>query len=246
MRKEELQDFVKTRPPLFWWLLLNILAITFAISSWVVCLNLFRDPTHPLSYELMFKVKRVPELEAYHERTLPRGVKTADPVELDALLRKLTPEQRAAFNNDILREYLTNYKRSELLTYIEGSFRIESLRPLTADDFLPSGLLLHCQAVIKAESTGQPLPYPVTLALYLPANEFPADAFSPGDLIELNKKGHGVALIHVSIEENSDGDSLALSAVHLRAGQFASPEDRPPLRITPPLKANPKAPFPPR
>jgi hypothetical protein len=61
MAKQEIEEFVKSRPPLFWWLLANILAIAFAITSWVICLNLFRDPTNAKSYQLMIKVGRLPQ-----------------------------------------------------------------------------------------------------------------------------------------------------------------------------------------
>jgi len=55
----------KKGPPMFWWLLANILAIAFAVSSWVICLNLFRDPTNPTSYKLMMMAKRLTPLESY-------------------------------------------------------------------------------------------------------------------------------------------------------------------------------------
>lgn len=245
--KNDLQDFVKTRPPLFWWLILNILAITFAISSWIVCLNLFRDPTHPLSYELMFKVGRVPELQAFPtQRSLPKVQKTASAVEADTIFRQFSPDDLQKFNKTILREYLTNYRQSELLTCLVGEFTVISARPLDEEDFLSPGLLVRAQATIQPEADAAPIPYPVQIELFYLGEDIPKDTFSPGHLISLKKNQDCAALINVSHSDSAEGNSLFLSLVPLRSGPVRDDEKATLFTITPPEKANPKAGLPAR
>lgn len=245
--KNDIQDFVKTRPPLFWWLLLNILAITFAICSWVVCLNLFRDPTHPLSYELMYKVGRVPKLEAFlSKKSLPKISKTATAVEIDSLFRKFNNDEIAEFNKAVLREYLTNYHKSELLTCLIGDYTVISARPLDSDDFLSSGIVVRAQSTIQPEIDVPPVPYPVRVEIYYLGADFSKDTFLPGQLISLNKYEDCAALINVSQYDTKEGDSLFLSLVPLRAGPVSDAEKKVLYKISPPEKANLKAGFPAR
>lgn len=245
--RNDIQDFVKTRPPLFWWLLLNILAITFAIVSWVVCLNLFRDPTHPLSYELMFKVGRVPELEAFpSKRSLPKIHKTATAVEADSLFRKFSANDLLEFNTAILREYLTNYNKGVLLTCLTGEFTVISSRALDSEDFLSPGIIVKAQSTIQPEVDAPPVPYPVRVEIFYPGVDIPKGTFSPGQLISLNKYRNCAALINVSHYDTKEGASLFLSLVALRTGPLLDEEKKRLFIISPPEKANPKAGLPAR
>ena len=147
----DLRDLTRKRPPLFWWLLANILAIAFAIASWVVCLNLFRDPTHPTSYEWMLKVGRIDPLESFSPTTAPTPVKVSSPLELEAQFQSISDDELVVLNHELRRSYLTNFERSRTLTYVTGEFRILEVRALTSDDFLTSGAVVKAQALIRPD-----------------------------------------------------------------------------------------------
>ena len=158
MAKQEIEEFVKSRPPLFWWLLANILAIAFAITSWVICLNLFRDPTNAKSYQLMIKVGRLDPLEKFIPTSAPKPRRTADPPELEAEFERFKNEDLQALNHELLRAYVTNYDKSEFLTYVKGEFKILSTRTLTDEDFLPSGIVVKAQAQVGTFLPQRPSP----------------------------------------------------------------------------------------
>ncbi|MGJ8695115.1 MAG: hypothetical protein ACSHYF_02275 [Verrucomicrobiaceae bacterium] len=244
MAKQDIEDFVKSRPPLFWWLLANILAIAFAITAWVVCLNLFRDPTHPTSYKLMMKVGRIHPLEQFDPTTAPAPRKSAGALELEEEYRRFDDDDLRRLNHELKRAYLVNYVKSrKFLTYVRGEFRIISSRPLTPDDFLPSGVVVRAQAMVKPDDLGESLAYPVFIECLFPAIDYPADPFTPGDLLVLKKIPDCAAILNVGNLE-FDGDSaLYLTLVPLCAVDYVLPSGET-ITISPPEMANVSAALP--
>jgi hypothetical protein len=243
MAKQEIEEFVKGRPPLFWWLLANILAIAFAITSWVVCLNLFRDPTNSTSYQLMVKFGRLDPLERFVPTTAPKPRRTADPLALEAEFERYKNEDRERLNDELLRAYVTNYDKSELLTYVKGEFKILSTRTLTNKDFLTSGIVVRAQAQVKPDSVSDPLDYPVFIECIFPTEDDASALFAPGDSLVLEKVRDCAAILHVSSIEYEGYEVLYLTVVPLCGDNYPLPDGKQ-ITVKPPEMANVEAPLP--
>lgn len=244
MAKAELEDFIKSRPPLFWWILVNTLAIAFAITSWVVCLNLFRDPVHPLSYKMMLKVGRLSPLENFAESSPPKAQHTFDQISLDAFANSLPASEWEQFNRSLRRAYLSNFKKEEQLAYVTGDYRILSVRKLTSEDFLSPGLLLEMQAEIRPQPDQPPVPYPVMASLILPGDPADPSLFPVQSTLRLERDPFRMALLDLSRIKVGLDSLVKVTLVPLRGIKFDSPLG-PPYQIIIPEKANPGAPLPP-
>ncbi|MCH1510750.1 MAG: hypothetical protein L7T84_16205 [Akkermansiaceae bacterium] len=237
MARLELDDLPKKRPPLFWWLLANILAIAFAIASWVVCLNLFRDPTHPTSYDLMLKVGRIDPLESFTPTTAPTPKKVSNPLELEAQFQKISDKDLNILNRELRRSYLTNFNRSRTLTYITGEYQVSEVRALTGADFLTSGAVIKAQALVRPNKIGDPIPYPVFIECLFPSEDDATSLFNIGDMLVLKKIPDCAAIINVDRTPYEDNSALFLTVVPLCAVDYPTTDGNS-ISISPPDKAN--------
>ena len=231
-------DFpTKRKPPLFWWFLTNILALAFAITSWVVCLNLFRDPTDPKSYNLMLKVGRIEPLQAFTRLELPPPRSVSDPLELEARYQSYSEKELETLNHELKRAYLTNFDRAQFLTYVTGNFKILETRELTPEDFISPGIALRAQAMVIRDQVTDPIPYPVFIECIFPTEDPVNGFFEVGNVIMLEKQPNYAALINVSTTEFDERNALFLTIVPLHATTFTSPLEKV-FSIKPPERAN--------
>ena len=95
-----------------------------------------------------------------------------------------------AFSNKILlRDYLENFKRTESVIYISGSFTVTKVRELQPDDLFIDGI------AISAHLTDFPK---ASIELILPGATLASDeSINPGQSLELTKPFFA-ALIHVA------------------------------------------------
>ncbi len=243
MARTDSDDHRKKGPPLFWWLLANILAIAFAITAWVVCLNLFRDPTNPTSYDLMMKVGRIDPLEAFTRKTAPAPTKINSPQKLEAQFKSFSKSDLETLNHELRRSYLTNYDKPQFLTYVEGEFRITAVRELTDGDFLSPGVVVKAQALVRPDAVADPIPYPVFIEVLFPSQDVAADSFQVGNTLTLTKRRNYAAILNVGTIAFEDRSVLFLTLVPLAAVEHQT-EGEQTFKITPPAKANLKAPLP--
>jgi hypothetical protein len=231
-------DFpTKRKPPLFWWFLANILALAFAITAWVVCLNLFRDPTNPKSYDLMLKVGRIDPLKAFTRLELPTPRSVSDPLELEARYQSYTDKELETLNHELKRAYLTNFNRAQFLTYVTGNFKVLEIRELTSDDFISPGIAVRAQALVIRDQVTDPIPYPVFVECIFPTDQPAISAFEVGNVIMLKKQPNYAALIHVTTTDFDERNALLLTLVPLHATEFTSPLEKI-FKIKPPERAN--------
>jgi hypothetical protein len=228
----------KKRPPLFWWFLANTLAIAFAITAWIVCLTLFRDPTHPTSYLLMMKVGRIDPPAHFTAETAPAPEKINDPRELEARFKPFDPSERETLNRELRRAYLTNFEKAPFLTYVTGEFQIVESRLLGEDDFFSPGLAVKAQALVRPDAVADPLPYPVFIECLLPGSVDDAPTVTPGFSFTLEHDPHCAALLNVGTTWLDEREVILASVVPLAAGDFPTGE-RSIFEITPPPMANP-------
>lgn len=238
-----LEEPPPSRPAYFWWLLANALALCFAVISWAVCLHVFGNPEIPRNYDILGKLGRLPELKRYTVLDVPGGNALA-PKELYKKYFGITPEQLLRVNALLMRNYLTNFDRPLLLTYIEGDYQITDARELRANDFFNPGAVIRAQALVKPDDFTKPMPYPVFIE-YLFPTDHPSAAgfFKPGDVLGVKKSPNCAAVVHVDMVINDDEPALLLTAIPIAYGSYQIGE-KASFTIEPPVQLRPSAGFP--
>jgi hypothetical protein len=234
----------KKRPSVFWWVLFHLVAIALAVVSWVTCLFLFNYPERPRNYEWLRTLGRLAPITSFLPLEAPEGT-GADPIALYDKYSRLGPPQLEALNLYLRRSYLTNYSSARFNTYVEGSYRVISSRPLRAGDFFYPGLVITLQGYVDLEELDEPTPYPVFIDLMLPLSEESQSApFEPGTPFPLKKIDHRAAVLNVSKSFFRDEPAYHLTAVPLSYKNYLDAEKKPlPLKVPDPL--NLIAPIPP-
>ena len=246
MPRDAIQKIARKRPPIFWWILANLLAAAFAVISWTTCLYIFNFPEKAANYDLLRKLKRLPPVLDFAPSEAPEG----DPANPKVTFKKFFPvEERAldALNARLKRNYLTNFKDGSYLTYVEGDYRVTELRPLTTTDFFHPGLALRLQAFVvpdEVNELNEATDYPVVLELLLPGSEdLNASFFKVGDLLSFNMPAHRLAVLHVSRVSERSEPVICLTAVPLSYVNHRNADGKA-LPLAPPDPLNLVAPFP--
>lgn len=232
-----------SRPAYFWWLLANALALCFATISWALCLHIFGNPEIPRNYQILGMLGRVPELKRYTVLDVPNGNSLA-PRELYKRYFGYTDEQRVRANTLLIRNYLTNFDRPLLLTYIEGDYQVEKIRKLGPEDFFDPGIAVRAQALVKPDDFTKALPYPVFVEYIFPTKEADAaDAFKIGDVLSVKKSPNCAAVVHVANIIHEDEPALLLTVIPIAYGTYQI-GDSDSFEIEPPVELRPAAGFP--
>ena len=231
------------RPAYFWWLLANGLAVCFAVFSWVICLHIFRHPENPRNYEILRKLKRLPELKRYGMLEAPSAV-SLGPKELYRKFFGFDEAGRKRLNEALLRNYLVNFERPLLLTYIEGNYRVQEVRPLGAKDFFEPGFAVRGRAMVKPDEFTEAAPYPVLIEYLFPTVDRAAFSwFKPGDTLSVSKVPNCAAVLNVSKVTVDDEQVLCVTVVPIVYGDYQVGADRS-FSIEPPDYFKPGASFP--
>ncbi len=230
------------RPAYFWWLLANALALCFAVISWAVCLHVFGNPEIPRNYQILGKLGRLPVLKRYTVLDVPNGNALA-PKELYKRYFGYSEEQRVRVNSLLMRNYLTNFDRPLLLTYVEGDYQVEQVRKLDSNDFLDPGIVIRAQALVKPDDFTKPMPYPVLIEYVFPTNRTSAaDLFKAGDILSVKKSPNCAAVVHVSKIINDDEPALLLTVIPIAYGSYQLGDSS--FQIEPPAVLRPERGFP--
>jgi len=228
------------RPTYFWWILGNVLALCFAVLSWVVCLLVFGNPEVPRNYEILRRLGRLPQLKRYTVLDVPNG-NLLDPKGLYSKLYDLTGEPLARFNAQLMRNYLTNFSHPQALTYIEGDYQVEKVRVLGKSDFLPSGFAIRARAMIKPDDFTKPAPYPVLIEYLFPTKDTAlAREFHEGDILAVKKSPNCAAIIHVGRVKEGDESVVGLTVIPIAYGPYRI-GDTITFTIDPPPEVRPAA-----
>jgi hypothetical protein len=232
-----------SRPAYFWWLLANVVALCFAVISWAVCLYVFGHPENPRNYVILGKLGRLPVLKRYTVLDVPNG-NALLPKELYKRYFGYTEEQRVRANILLMRNYLTNFDRPLLLTYIEGEYQVGEVRKLRSTDFLDPGIVIRAQALVKPDDFTKPLPYPVFIEYLFPTNQAEAASlFKSGDILSVKKSPNCAAVVHISKIVRNDEPALLLTAIPIAYGSYQLGEMGS-FQIEPPALLRPAAGFP--
>ena len=231
------------RPAYFWWLLANALALSFAVVSWAVCLDIFGNPENPRNYQILGKLGRLPVLKKYPLTDVPDG-NALSPKELYKWYFGYTEEQRVRANSLLMRNYLTNFDRPLLLTYVEGDYQIEKVRKLGPKDFFDPGIVIRAQALVKPDDFTKPMPYPVFIEYVFPTPQAEAaGSFKPGDLLSVKKSPNCAAVVHIGKIVRDDEPALLLTVIPIAYTSYQL-GDTGSFQIEPPTNLRPAAGFP--
>jgi hypothetical protein len=231
------------KPAYFWWLLANALALCFAVFSWMFCLHVFGNPEIPWNYEILRKLKRLPELKRYTVLDVPNG-NALSPKELYQKFFGASDEQVARVNSLLMRNYLTNFDRPLLLTYVEGKYQIEEKRALNGTDFFSPGVVVRAQALVKPDEFTNPAPYPVLIEYVFPTKDPAAPGrFNPGDILDVKKSPNCAAIVHVDKVVKDDEPALLLTVIPIAYGPYQVGKSGS-FSIEPPDSLHPAAKFP--
>ena len=243
MPAEDIKEFIRKRPPFFWWTLANLLAAAFAVISWTTCLYIFNYPEKPANYEILRSLKRLAPVTAFTPADAPDG----DPADPKIAFRKffsLDDSRLESLNLAQKRDYLTNYEESTLLTYIEGDFIVSDVEQLTADHIFHPGLAIRAQATVETGERDEEALYPVVIELLLPTAESPTETFfKKGDSLTLSRATHRAAVLAVTKLGTQEKPLVCLTVVPLSSDNYRAP-DATPLPLSPPDPLNLEATFP--
>lgn len=226
------------RPAYFWWFLANLLALCFAVTSWLVCLHVFGNPEIPRNYELLRKIGRLPEIKRYTVLDVPNG-NLLDAAGLYARFIGMEPPALQSLNSQFVRNYLKNHERPLALTYVEGTYRVMAVRKLDRGDFIRSGMVVRARAMVAPDEFHKAAPYPVLIDYVFPTvSSTSLGAFAAGDLLEVRKSPNCAAILHVDRVEVEGQTMVCATVVPIaygtyRVGKSDSFEIEPPEEVSP-------------
>lgn len=220
-----LDDPPPSRPQYFWWLLANALALCFAVISWALCLHVFGHPEIPRNYRFLEKIGRAPVLERYTVLDAP-NVAALDPRDLYRRFFALDEGDRERLNVVLLRNYLTNFERPLMLTYIQGDYRVGQVRALDGNDFIAPGFVVRARAMVKPDDFTEAAPYPVIIEYLFPTTQVEmAGVLNEGDTLEVRKSPNCAAILHISRTLEDDEPALLLTVVPIAYGPYRIDEN---------------------
>lgn len=252
----------KRRPNFFWWTLINALALAFAVLSWTGFSFLFNFPEKPWNYSVLQKLGRLPEITFFEGSDLPKAT-TLPPQQLYRIIyqrregetgfsKLLDPTTLQTLNQQLKRNYITNFKKPMNLNYVRGTWRILSVRELNENDFVPQGFAVLAQALAiptDQENSTNPelLPYPVELEIILPTQpgtQIPSDTEITADnSFELDRARNGLIIVHIARGGTNDEPISRLTTIPLLENPFPLAKDAR-IELSAPTKLNPKGSFP--
>jgi hypothetical protein len=236
--RKAIEEDTPHRPAYFWWFLANTLALCFAIVSWVVCLDIFGNPENPRNYGILKKLGRLPELRRYTVLDVPNG-NALPAIELYGKYFGLEEKNRERLNKLLMRNYMRNFNKNLLLTYVEGEYQVSDVRKLSLGDFMHPGFAIRAQAMVKPDDFTEAVGFPVVIEYIFPTEDKgAADTFSIGDVLEVNKNPNCAAVVHVSKMVVEDEPALLLTAIPIaygpyRVGNAKSFSIEPPKELSP-------------
>ena len=184
------EDIAPRRPVWFWWLLVNLLALCFAVLSWTLDIEVFGRPEVPRNYQILKALNRLPKLESYVPKEAPDG-RLLGPEDVYGWFFRLGDERFRMLNGLYRRNFLRNYDGAHAVTYVRGDYEVLRTRPFGDGDFLPKGFAIEARALVKPDDFSKEAPYPVVIELLMPTEDAGAESqFPQGARLTLEKAPH--------------------------------------------------------
>jgi len=232
-KKSLLTKIVERRPPLYWWILLNISIACLAVVSWLYFVPTFNFPEVPKHYERMIWLGRPPQLPAYGAEDAPKGI-TIDTEAAHQIFtsEELTSDDLTELNATFLRNYIQGIKLEKFNYYIKGDFQVTRCRALNTDDMFQHGIVVEAQAIRKIGGSLDAVPFLVNVEYILPGVDHGyIDHFTAGTSFQLHRVPNFCSVIHVERSEDESGETI----VHLTLAPLVT---IPPLHFSSSLTLN--------
>ena len=231
---------VERKPPYFWWSLAIMLCFCLAAFSWMKIPPVFANPQDPTNYKLLDKINRLEPIKAFSALDPPSG----DIANIENLYSKfgsLNVKELDLLNNELIKNYVTNYKQETLNTYIRGDFRVIKTRTLNENDRFQNGIVIKAEAMLKISEYTEPQPFPIWIELILPnAPASAAENIIKGDMLEINKNPFFSSVLHVQQILRVDNDHIMSFTVIplVYESPWTPPRSKEKFNISAPKKLN--------
>ena len=204
---------------IFWWTILITLLLGAATFCWFFSIMVFSHPEKPFNYKMLAKFKKLEALRPFTVYTVPHG-KVFSARDLLTEFFAYSEDQMAVRNDVLKRAYIRNYKQ-EQPTYVKGSFKVISARPLTKSDVMAEGW------IVRARSTDIE---DVDVEILMPGLVTDAQPYEAGETINLDQKKTCATTLHV---QKLEKDRVCVTVVPL-AYQGLMPKSGAVILMTPP------------
>jgi hypothetical protein len=136
-----------TQDTLFAWTIGILILIGAALLCWIGGFYLFSHPEKPSSYKFLRKIGKLPDVERFVATEAPAG-EFLNAAKLANRYLQLSPEKILSTNEELLRNYVRNFERSNgLVPYVAGKFIIVSAQKLDSESLFPNGAVALAQSV---------------------------------------------------------------------------------------------------
>lgn len=205
-----LTRIVESKPPLYWWVLLNVSMACLAVVSWFFFVPTFNYPEIPENYDRLMWLKRTPELPAYDAIEAPEGMTIAPDLAHTIFTNvEVTEQDVEELNKILLRNYIQGIKLEKLNYYLKGTFKVILSRELNDEDIFRKGIVVKARAQRKVENTDAYVPFLVEIEYILPGVEIETiDSYQKGTLFDLHKVPHHCSILHVERRVGNDGETV--------------------------------------
>jgi len=222
-----------------------ILAACLALLSWIFVPYVFNNPHVSSNYKILDKIGRLPKIKAFSALDPPEG-DISGVKSLYHTFRPLTSDKLELHNEELIKNYIGNFKHDYINTYVQGDFRVIKTRVLTKNDRFTKGIAIQAVALLKQSKYSEPKIFPVWIEIILPnAPASAAEDIRQGDMMEINKNPFFASVLHVQRIERVDDDPIMnFTIVPLVYESPWNPPHGSQFTISPPDKLNMSAKLP--
>ena len=246
-KKSLLTRIVESKPPLYWWTLLNILMACLVVMSWLYFVPTFNYPEDPKHYERMIKLGRAPKLPAFIAEKAPEGI-AIDPEKIHQIFSsdEFSKEDLAELNRTFLRNYIQGIKISKLNYYIRGKFKVIKTRGLKEGDLFRKGIIIKAVAQREVGNDNLLVPFLIEIEYLLPGVHVETQRHFPvGKLLDIYEVPNFCSILHVSRRTGNDGETVVnLTVVPIVVQPPLALEDGTEIQLTTPGRIYPGSPLP--
>jgi len=201
---------------------------------------IFANPQEPDNYKLLDKINRLEPIKAFSALEPPEG-DIANTENLYSKFGSLNGKELELLNEELIKNYVTNYKQQTLNTYIQGDFRVIKSRPLNEKDRFTNGIAIKAEAMLQMNKFTEAQAFPVWVEIILPnAPTSAANNITKGDLLEINKNPFFASVLYVQrIERTNNDPIMSFTIIPLvYESPWNPPRDKEKFNISPPKKLN--------
>jgi hypothetical protein len=209
---DEEGDEPKGKDNLFLWTVFILLLIGLAFACWLGSFYIFGHPEHPKAYALLKKLKKIEAPRRFEVTAAPPG-EFLNAQRIFERYSKLTPLELVRENEDLIRNYLKNYRETKkLVPYVTGRYVILDSSEMSSKDMFPTGMVALAQAAEFPQVLIEHV-YPAAPKM-TPAIRA---SLQTGNPLKLERTNDLAAVVH--IEKTADG-RLLFTVVPLLYGSY--------------------------